>query len=102
MIDYSYINEFTAIKELPSIWHAPDAYIKQHVEHVLSYHSHLERNLIVFLFKKSMKYGGTAQVCNKQINAILNAYNVQFILFLVSVGLLDFSLKKRLLTSRLT
>ncbi len=74
MKDYSYIDETTPVKGLPSVWpidHEIDSVLPQ----VLPYHPHLKKEVIIFLFKKSMKYGGTAQVCNKQLKAILDIYD---------------------------
>ena len=83
MQDYSYINENTPVQSLPSIWPIGDQ-LNSIISQVLQYHPHLERKSIIFLFKKNMKYGGTAQICSKQIKAILDVYdaNADFIICL--------------------
>lgn len=77
MKDYSYINESTPVKELPSTWPVLYDQINFIAEQVFPYHSHLERKSIIFLFKKSMTPNGTAQICSKQINAILSIYDTE-------------------------
>ena len=74
MKDYSYISENTSIQELPGIWPVGNQ-LDSILSQVIQYHPHLECKLIIFLFKKTMKYGGTAQICSKQIKAILDIYD---------------------------
>ena len=74
MKDYSHINKDTPLRDLPSVWPITDQ-LDPIVSQVLQYHPHLERKTLIFLFKKNMKCNGTAQVCSKQIKAILNIYN---------------------------